>query len=232
MNGNKAKRILLIAVIGIVLIAVIIWLLFHVFYIFDPGIDRYDTPALIGAPQVACVRIYSDQSKYDIDDVIELQANTGFFRNSIDAENANHIDLTARESDIFEIVFVGEDGNEFNIMEGRYPNPDSFEVWFRHDLKEFPVPASDLTFPNSIAKHLFPSTMSYNFKIQLQVKADAEYECTERLHFYFFSEGTPDTWDYASGESRGYLYVYKQGDRVYLSDKSVEDAMARAKYVP
>lgn len=228
--NKKVKILLLISVLIVLLCLLLYWLLFHVFYIFDPGVDSLVKPE--SGPFAAVTRGYmrlrSEKSKYDADDTVSIQINTAFYESQEAAQKAEYINFVIVCDKYLEFVPVSFTAEKQPIdwdtdgIYGETVNDDFYA------LKCMEFDAEDLVYGGPVVTR-YSLPFSVDFEVRIKEDAPAEFWADVKIYAragFALSDGSG--LQSVSEENEAYLYVYCKDGKLYLSGDSVKDAKSRA----
>ncbi len=192
---------LVILAIGLLILLSFLYSIIRPMYLWDPGID-YLTKYDYRNPVYRFYSIESERSKYSIHEPIHLEVRFGFLKSSyvegMDHDSL-HIAITSEGSTPAFTYTLDRDA-EIKLTDGQFSVSDLF-CRFNKWLNQ--VPESDLPL---------------EFEADLVFLENAPE--SGEIYIKIFFDDMP-VLPYAT------LFYYRSGSRIYLSDKSVADAMSR-----
>ena len=230
MLSRIKKRHMIIAVAVALICLLLYWLLFHVFYVFDTGIDSFVKPESGPFARVTrgYMRLRTDKSKYDADDTVGIKINTAFYDSQEQAEKAEYIIFTIGCDSNLELVPISFTSEKQPIqgdtdgVYGETVNDDFYAL----NCVEFDE--HDLVYGGPfITRYALPFSADF----EIRVKEDAPEEFKGLIKFFAkagYAIPNSDGMHDRTEENEAFLYVYCKDGKLYLSEKSWKDAMKRA----
>lgn len=195
-----------------------IWL--PTLYLFDPGLDAYEQPqqALFTMATRGYIRIQSEKSKLDAEEPVRLSVNTAFFDSLYDAQQADTLHIRAGGGEYLDVTVSCGDAVDLTV--------DDFDI-------------AQLVYERKgLFERVTKNSLPFAFTIIAEVRPDAPAEfsgtigCEVYVKQYVQDPQTGETVEVdMENPSRITVYFYRSGDRIYLSETSVEDAKARGKII-
>lgn len=201
-------------------------------YLWDPGLDWFVGPGTIVndgmGNKIDYMHIQSERTKFDSDERICLSASYALTPHRLKVESiymdvacTQYIDVTLSCGEL--IQYPKENFNSENWFHF-YPGPE--DTVYKTEIKEFDI-VTLYAKKTGIFKRVKKESLGNPFEITLKVKPDAPKTFLGSLYVHV----TLDE-DTGGGGAFCEIFIYKNGDRIYLSEKSVEDAMARGRIIP
>lgn len=200
-------------------------------YLWDPGIDRFVGPETVVndgmGTRIDYMHIRSERAKYDSAERICLSATYALTPQRVEAESiymdvacTQYMDVTLNCGEL--IPYPKEDFNAENWFHFS-PGPD--HTVYKTEIGKFDIHKLYIK-KTGIFNTVQKDSLGNPFEIMLKAKPNAPETFSGSLYVHVTLE--EDTGGGAFCE----IFIYKNGDRIYLSEKSVEDAMARGRIIP
>lgn len=218
--NKKVKIILLISGLIVLLCLILYWLMFHVFYLFDPGIDifcrphdYYGTSTRIDSD--GYLHMTSEKAVYDAQETMELNIQSAYYKTMEDAEQAEEVWGGVFHSDYFEIEFVGADETEtIADVDGdmrRINDWQTYGIYKQFDPDDLVIQ------PKGLGSRVTRESLSHSVTVLIDIKEDAPESFEETLMIYVGSDLMPwKTYINAGTTCVVFVTVVRDGDTVKL----------------